>query len=124
MFQNDDAYIDYMELRDNLPKEDHKASFSIKINIVVYFREGTKPSSCKNIKIKIGSDSENRFVAVLDQESTHPKVKTQLWHLTMEGLKLSPMTYTRRSLRLLWNLQNLLTLEQRNNLRSFTLLSL
>ena len=73
MFQNDDAYIDYMELRDHLPKGDHKASFSIELNTMAYSREGTKPSSRKNIKIKIGSDGENCSAAVSNPKTVKRK---------------------------------------------------
>jgi len=73
MFQNDDAYIDYMGLREHLPKGDHKAGFAIKLNTVAYFGEGAKPSSRKNIKIKKGSEGENHRAAVSDHKTVKRK---------------------------------------------------
>jgi len=69
MFQNDDAYIGYMELRDHLPQGYHKDGFVIELNTMAYFGKGAKPSSHKNIKIKTKSDGENRYAAV-----SNPKI--------------------------------------------------
>jgi len=80
MFQNDDAYIDYMELRDHLPTGDHKYGFAIELNIMAYFREGAKPSSRKNIKIKTGSDGENYFAAVSDPKIVKIKDASDGWN--------------------------------------------
>ncbi|GLJ21183.1 hypothetical protein SUGI_0387850 [Cryptomeria japonica] len=65
-FQNDEAIIDFLELRDNLPSRDHKARFAIELNSAAYFRADAKPFSCKNITIKHGSCSENHTVALFD----------------------------------------------------------
>ncbi|GLJ16865.1 hypothetical protein SUGI_0290680 [Cryptomeria japonica] len=65
-FQNDEAIIDFLELRDNLPSGDHKAGFSIELNSAAYFGADAKPFSCKNITIKHGSSGENHTVALFD----------------------------------------------------------
>ncbi|GLJ53608.1 hypothetical protein SUGI_1143590 [Cryptomeria japonica] len=65
-FQNDEAIIDFLELRDNLPSGDHKAGFTIELNSATYFGADAKPFSCKNITIKHGSSSENHTMALFD----------------------------------------------------------
>lgn len=72
-FQNDDAIIDFLELRDDIPSGDHKVGYAIELNKTTYFGENATPFSCKNITIKIGSSSENHTMTLVETK----RVKTK-----------------------------------------------
>ncbi|GLJ49273.1 hypothetical protein SUGI_1041140 [Cryptomeria japonica] len=57
-FQNDDAIIYFLELRDDIPSGDHKVGYAIELNSIAYFGENAKPFNHKKITIKIGPSSE------------------------------------------------------------------
>ncbi|MGI4370209.1 hypothetical protein ACR2V4_26810, partial [Klebsiella pneumoniae] len=73
LFQNDEAIIDFLELRDNLPSGDHKAGFAIELNSATYFGADAKHFSSKNITLKHGSSSENHTVALFDSTKVKRK---------------------------------------------------
>jgi len=72
-FKNDDAIIDYLDLRDHIPTGDHKDGYAIELNEKTYFGERSKPFSHKNIKIKEQSNGENRSAAVLGHQNSKNK---------------------------------------------------
>lgn len=74
-FQNDEAFNDYLGIRDDIPIEDHKEGFIIELDSVTYLGENAKPFSHKNIKIKTnhGSYGENHIVAVSDPKKVKRK---------------------------------------------------
>ncbi|GLJ55837.1 hypothetical protein SUGI_1198920 [Cryptomeria japonica] len=74
-FQNDEAFIDYLGIRDDLPPGDHKAGYTIELNSMAYFGEGVGPSSRKNVKIRTnqGSYDENHTVALSDPKKVKRK---------------------------------------------------
>jgi len=72
-FENDEAIIDYLELRDHIPTGDHRAGYAIELNEKAYFGESAKPFSHKNIKIKERSNGENRSAVVLDHQNSKNK---------------------------------------------------
>ncbi|GLJ21626.1 hypothetical protein SUGI_0402520 [Cryptomeria japonica] len=74
-FQNDEAVIDYLGIRDDLPPGDHKEGYTIELNNMAYFGEGVGPSSRKNVKIRTnqGSYGENHTVALSDPKKVKRK---------------------------------------------------
>lgn len=65
-FQNNEAFIDYLGICEDLPLGDHKAGYIIELDSMEYFGEGFKPSSCKGIKINKnrGSYGENHIMVM------------------------------------------------------------
>lgn len=74
-FQNDDAFINYLGIQDDLPLGDHKAGYIIELNSATYFGEGVRPSSRKkiNIKTKYGYHGENHVVVLFDPKKVKRK---------------------------------------------------
>jgi len=72
-FENDEAIIDYLDLRNHIPARDHRAGYAIELNAKSYFGESAKPFSHKNVKIKEGSNGENCSATALDHQNSKNK---------------------------------------------------
>ena len=72
-FQNDEAIINFLGARNDLPLGDHKARFAIELNSVAYFGEGAKSFSHKIMENINRSSSENHSVALLDSKKVKIK---------------------------------------------------
>lgn len=74
-FQNDEAFIDYLGIQDDLPLGEHKEGYTIELNSMAYFGEGVGPSNRKNVKIKTnqGFYNENHIVALSDPKKVKRK---------------------------------------------------